>query len=114
MPDSFVPVGNLIILRTSQLLYRNRRFGFFVNGEKVAELRDGETRSLVLAEGTYRVYGKFDWNRTDELVLDVSNDNVVRLELGNTLRGWRLFLHLVFGTFFYDGTPTVFYLRKCD
>lgn len=69
-----------------------RPYTLFVDGVRTAEIRSGETADVPVSPGTHTVAAKIDWCSSNHLQLTCSDGEVLALEVGCTVVGWRWLL----------------------
>jgi len=95
MSDEFKR-GSIMVRRTSQYAYRLRSIAFFADGQKMGQLKNGESRAFELPPGEHRVFAKIDWCKTPLLAVRIKPGETMELALGSEITGWKLFLSAFF------------------
>jgi hypothetical protein len=54
-------MANITLVRSNELMNRFRHILIFLNGQRLCELSNGETRSFELKPGTHTLQAKIDW-----------------------------------------------------
>jgi len=87
------------IKRDSGYADRLRAYQIVLDGQTVGELRNGEELKLGASPGRHQLYVKIDWCRSP--IVDFDDDGgLVSFDCGSSLRGWRLFLVLLYVVLF--------------
>jgi hypothetical protein len=92
MRSSNLKSGCMVVRRTSQYTNRIRPVGVFVDGKKVGQLKDGESKSFELSPGEHRVFAKVAWYKTPLLAVRIERGETVDLVAGSEITGWKIFL----------------------
>jgi hypothetical protein len=72
--------GNIIIKRN--IAYgRFRRFAIFLDGKKKALIGYNKTISIAVSPGRHTIYARFDWVKSDELQLEITENLSLQLTL---------------------------------
>ncbi len=101
----------LEIHRTEQWANKARAIKIYINGKQVDTIRDGEVKSIKLTEEKNEVVVKIDWCKTKPLIINSSDNSIVKLELGSNLIGWKFFIGLWYIIF---KTSDYLYLKHID
>jgi tetratricopeptide (TPR) repeat protein len=89
-------LGGIVISRTSQYANRLRRFELFVDGYRVADIKDGQRVMIPVEGGVHAVFAKIDWCRSPVASVSVLPGSDVHLVTGCHMRGWRVFFALLY------------------
>ena len=84
----------LVVNRTSQYVNHLGVISLFVDRERVAKIRDGETLHIGLKPGRHYVYARIAWCWTSTVTLDANSGDTINLACGSYLKGWKLLLFL--------------------
>jgi len=95
MSDEFKR-GWIMVRRTSQYANRLRSIAFFADGQKVGQLKNGESKAFELSPGEHRVFAKIDWCKTPLLAVRIKPGETIDLALGSEITGWKIFLSAFF------------------
>lgn len=76
-----------------------RKYKVMLDDKQIGEIKDGESKYFQVEEGEHTLYLKIDWCKSNKVNLNVSKDEEVELECGGSMRGWKLFLALIYTTF---------------
>ena len=70
----------ITIHRTSQYSNKLRKVGLYLDGNKIAEIRDGETTEFNIEKGQHNLIAKIDWTTSNEVSFNIiESDEVFRL-----------------------------------
>jgi hypothetical protein len=86
----------IVVERTTQYVNSVRAIEIFVDGRKVGFVKDGERKEFVVKAGEVWVQAKIDWCATVPMKVELEEGEVVELELGSPLAGWRVMLALFY------------------
>lgn len=75
--------GSLIIFREFNTLAIMRNFEIYINNELIAELAMGESYSINLPTGKYRIYTKFSFSTSNILEIDILENEIKYFSTGN-------------------------------
>ncbi|MDR0841931.1 MAG: hypothetical protein LBP68_00750 [Acidobacteriota bacterium] len=89
----------LKVTRGSTYEDRLRNYQIFVDNRFYGEIGRNQTLDIVVEKGIHTVFAKIDWCRSNEIEVQVK-DTAVNLEVGSSLIGWKIFLWLLYITFF--------------
>ena len=78
--------GKITIRRTSQEVNRHVKIRLFIDGQKLIDIADGETKSAELAEGDHLLYAKIDWCGSRDLSLTILPNEELLVELGSPVQ----------------------------
>lgn len=76
------------LIRTSNWVYRLRRFGVFVDSIKVGSIANEEEFDFIVAPGRHALVLKVSWCKSETLTLDVTAGDRIELECGTRLKFW--------------------------
>jgi hypothetical protein len=91
MLDEF-KCGWVMVRRTSQTANSLRSIAIFADGQKVGQLKNGESRAFELSPGEHQIFAKIDWCKTPLLAVSVKAGETIDLIVGSEMTGWRIFL----------------------
>ena len=105
-------MGKLVVVRPRQWADRFRKYRIYVDGERVAEIRSGETQEILVKDGPHEIWTKVDWCISNKIVLHIDSKEVLYLQAGTNVRGLRLLFAIfyLFRSFF--GGRGYLYLRQ--
>jgi len=83
---------NLVVQRDSGYADRMRKYKIYCNSEMIGKVGNGETVSFELPDGQYEIYFKIDWARSNKLIISVRHDEASVINVGSSIRGWKLLL----------------------
>ena len=67
---------------------RLRAYELVVDGQEAARIKRGESKALEVAAGQHEIVAKLDWTSSDTLGLELGDDDVVHLGVGNNVE-WK-------------------------
>lgn len=67
-----------------------------MDGELVAQIRNGKSISITAEDGRHEVCVQLDWCRSAAICVEVAPSCVVHLVTGCYAKGWRLFLAFIY------------------
>jgi len=74
-------MGTLRIIRSSEWANKLRAIGIYVNGNKVGEVKNGETKEFEVPDGMNEISAKIDWCGSNKLNLMFSGNGTKTVEL---------------------------------
>jgi len=90
-------MGKISLTRDSGYADSIRRYLLECDGPIIGDIRQGETREFNIPDGIHKIRLKIDWASSNTLDLELSNNDVIELDCGSNLRGWRVVI-----LFFYS------------
>ena len=84
----------LIISRDSGYADRLRSYTILLDGKKIGELGNGETKTFSVAPGRHAISAKIDWCSSSALDFTVGEGECSSFRVGSNMRGLRIFLSL--------------------
>ncbi|MCK8818032.1 DUF2846 domain-containing protein [Natroniella sulfidigena] len=94
------------LLRTSQAVNSGRDYEIYLNGEQEGEIANGEEEIIEVRPGEHEIYVKIDWCKSKKMILNLDEDEEVKLICGSKLVGWKQWLTL----FYFFTTDKFVYL----
>ena len=82
------------ITRENSFADKLRAYKIFIDDEYRGDISKNEIKEFPLDNGIHVVYAKIDWCRSNKLSIDV-NDSVVKLEVGSSLKGRKLWIPFI-------------------
>jgi hypothetical protein len=76
-----------------------RKYKIILDNNYLGDINEGEINSFEVAPGKHTIYLKIDWCRSNKLDFYISENDLIELECGSSLRGWRFFFALIYITF---------------
>ncbi|MPM33947.1 hypothetical protein SDC9_80528 [bioreactor metagenome] len=76
-----------------------RKYKVMLDDKQIGEIKDGESKCFQVEEGEHTLYLKIDWCKSNKVNFNASKDEEVEFECGGSMRGWKLFLGLIYITF---------------
>lgn len=92
----------LKITRLTSYPDRLRVYKIVVDGKEMGFIRAGETVQVSVEPGNHRINLKIDWCRSNIIEIVAKAETEYKLECGSSLSGWRIFLALLYITFWWD------------
>jgi hypothetical protein len=86
----------LIITRTSEWNNKARKFGIYLNNEKIGVVENGEKKEFEIEPGNHKINGKIDWCKSPKLELKISENETKKIEFSGYKYG-RLFSRISLG-----------------
>ena len=71
----------LLIRRNSEWANKMRSFELYLNGIKIADIKDRQTLSFEIPKGKYQLMAKIDWCGSQPLNFEVEEGDVKRIEI---------------------------------
>lgn len=84
------------IKRISQYVNRLRSIKLFSNNVELGSIRDGETKEFEVSSGVNRICAEIDWCSSNAITLTINDNETKVLELGCSIRGWKMLLVLFY------------------
>lgn len=75
----------LRIHRSSEYTNKLRSYVLYIDGKKAGQIRDGEIKEFEIAPGTHTVVARIDWARSNELEVEIGEEEIKELQV----RGFR-------------------------
>ena len=97
-------MARLIITRKSEFVNALRDYRIYLNGKEIGTISNGETEEFVIPEGTNTLIAKIDWCGSQELKINVSNEETKSLSIS----GFRPGLFFLFFISFTIVIPILF------
>lgn len=88
----------MLILHRDNLLDTERDYKIIIDEKYYSKIKCGEIKYISLEEGKYTMYLKMDWCRSNKVTFEVLNDKILRFDCGNSMRGWKILLFLIYST----------------
>ncbi|ADL53846.1 hypothetical protein [Clostridium cellulovorans] len=86
------------IERKSEIRDKMRSYKIILDNKFFGEIKSGEIKRFNIATGKHRIYLKIDWCRSNKLDFYISNDEVVELKCGNSMKQWTIVNFLAYAT----------------
>ncbi len=74
--------------RKSNLVYCVRKFGVFIDGQKIGSIGNGQTETFQVAPGRHRMFMKVSWCKSKEFEFDIASGDTKEMECGTPLGLW--------------------------
>ncbi|MCC9165364.1 DUF2846 domain-containing protein [Pontibacter harenae] len=88
-------MATLIIKRSSEWSSRIRDYHIYVDGKKIGEIANGETKKFTVPAGLHTVKAKIDWCGSQEFKIELTEEEVQEVEVSGFAFGkWMMPLHL--------------------
>lgn len=102
-------MSTLIIQRTSEWNAKVRDIGIYIDDEKVGIIKDGESLTFNIPEGTHTIKAKIDWCGTNAESFTIIKNETIYFQLSGYKYGNLLFPAMLgimvlyyLGTYFFD------------
>ena len=92
----------LNITRLKSFISSLRSFTIVVDGKEIGTIKVGETVRLSVEPGNHRIFLKIDWCRSNIIDFVAKAKTEHNLECGTSLTGLRIFLVLLYITFWWN------------
>lgn len=66
-----------------------------LDGNIIGNIKNGEEKEFDIPEGNHDLFLKIDWCRSNVISLK-NNGSIVGFECGSNLRGWKVFLVIIY------------------
>lgn len=96
------------IKRDSGWTDRARAYKVVVDGKVIGKIHNGEEASFETTPGQHELVLKIDWCKSNYINFEAGNE-ITQFECGSNLRGWKIFLSLIYITFLKN---QYIYLKK--
>lgn len=73
-----------------------RAYEIIIDGEKVSEIRGGQSIELQTPNGTHKIALKIDWCGSNEIEFSVWNDETIEFDCGNNTKLILAFYYVLF------------------
>ncbi len=73
-----------------------------MDGKRIAELRDGDTKHLLVAPGEHELAVRIDWAGSKSLRFSLAEGEIATFRVKSSCRGWRLLLGLWYAFFAWN------------
>lgn len=93
----------LLIKRNSEWANKMRSFDLYLNGRKFAEIKDKQTLSFTIPEGTYQLKARIDWCGSKPINIDLKEGELKRIEIKGFVFSKYLFPIALFTGILYFG-----------
>lgn len=71
----------LIVTRTSEWNNKVRKFGIYLNNKKIGVINDGEKKEFEIESGVYKISGKIDWCKSQEIEFEINKNESKEIEI---------------------------------
>lgn len=92
---------NIIVTISRKKLYKDilRNYKIIIDGKCCDEIKDGEIKNINIGPGNHTIYLKIDWCKSNKIDFNVSENETIAFECGNSMNGWRILFSLFYVTF---------------
>ncbi|MEO8002729.1 MAG: hypothetical protein ABI644_12715 [Arenimonas sp.] len=87
-------MATLTITRDSGYADRVRAYAVMLNGKKIGELKNGESKDFTIAAGSHSIQMKIDWCGSETVRFTASEEKLYAFRVSSNLRGLKIFLAL--------------------
>lgn len=84
-------MATLTLSRESAFTDRLRAYAVMLDGKKIGDLRNGETKSFVIEPGPHTLELKIDWCGSPTLAFTASDNTVASFRASTNLQGIKIF-----------------------
>ena len=78
---------------------KGRKYKVIVDDKQIGTIKESEIKCFDLSEGEHTIYLKIDWCRSNKIKFSINKDEIIEFDCDNSIRGWRIFLNLLYITF---------------
>jgi len=75
-------MATIIINRTNEFINRFRNYVIFIDNERIATIKNGETKDLIVPGGKHSVVIKIDWCSSATLSFDIKEEEIKTFSVG--------------------------------
>ena len=79
---------------------KQRSYKIIIDGKLYGCIKPGEIKDIDIALGEHTIYLKINWVRSNIINFTVSKNESVEFCCGNTTKGWRSWLVILYAIFF--------------
>jgi len=72
----------LILTRTSEWNNKTRKFGIYLNNQKIGLIEDGEKIEFEIEPGVHKINGKIDWCKSAKIEFEINENETKEIEIG--------------------------------
>ena len=90
------------VKRSTSYPDRIRAYRILVDGQEMAHLNADQSVELPVVSGMHTIVAKIDWCSSPTLNVAIRDGETVNFECGSNLRGFRLFLGIIYVLFLRD------------
>lgn len=76
-------MATIIINRSNEWINGTRKFGIYLDNQKIGTISKGETKEFDVPAGQYKVRAKIDWLGSNYLLCQVSENEIKTLTISN-------------------------------
>jgi hypothetical protein len=87
------------ISRVNEYMDSVRSYKIMLDNGYVGDIKNGEVKDIDIEPGIHEIFLKIDWCRSNIIEFNVSANETVEFECGNSMDGMRILLSLVYITF---------------
>lgn len=88
------------IHRESRFRDRLRKYRIFLDDIYIGDISHGEMKEFDIEPCHHTVYLKIDWCRSNKQDFDISPDELIEFDCGNSMNGFKILLVYFYITFF--------------
>lgn len=96
-------MSTLVITRESSYPDRFRSYGVMLDGKKIGELGNAESKQFTIAPGTHAISLKIDWCGSRTLDFSIAEGETLAFSARSNLQGAKIFLALWYTLFDQNG-----------
>lgn len=87
------------ITRQSRYFDKARNYKIFIDNNCYGTIADGETKEIFTGAGQHSIYLTIDWCRSNKLPFVESVNQVIELQCGNSMSGFKVLLPYIYISF---------------
>lgn len=89
----------VIINRENVYIDRLRSYKIIIDGKCYDKIKDGEIKNINIGPGNHTIYLTIDWCKSNKIDFNISENETIAFECGNSMNGWRIIISLLYVTF---------------
>lgn len=76
-----------------------RNYKIIIDGRNYGIIGSGKTKEIDIAPGNHEIFLKIDWCRSNKIDFNISRNQTIEFECGNSITGWKLIFVCIYITF---------------
>lgn len=89
----------LKVSRENQFRDKVRSYKIILDNTYCEDIKAGEIKSLDVTPGKHTIHLKIDWCRSNKIDFNISDNETIEFECGNSMNGWRIWFGFIYITF---------------